>query len=653
MLTIIRRPFLAILSIHNSAALFALMFSCSVSADNTAPKQLEKMVITAHLAATPKSQIGSAVTVITAKDIEQQQITYVSDILRTIPGLAVSQSGGNFGAFTQVRIRGSEGNHTLVRLNGIELNDPSGGSEFNFGNLLAENIERIEVIRGAQSALYGSDAIGGVINIITKKGQQGIQLNAQIEGGAFDTYKASGGLRGGWEDKIDFAVNATQFESEGISISESGSENDANRNLTLDGTVNFHPLKNWEIGVVGKLVRSNTETDGFQGGIGSVDADNETETRQKFGRVFSKLTLFEESDWLKWDHIISANYSDNKRDNFRNKSLSSEFDGQNSKYTYQTHLFIDTSQIAQSQHTLTFLVEHEKDAVKVKSSFSDVDRSIQTTSYVGEYQLGLFDRLFISGGIRLDENDNLFDDTTTYRATLSYLHKETDTRLHASYGTGVKNPTLFELFGFSANFQGNPDLQAEESQSFDAGIEQQFLDGRVSLDTTYYNNRIENLITGSGQTSDNQNGRTHISGIEVAMRANLLDNLDFTGSYTWNSNKDANGVSLVRRAKHIASANLNYGFNAFGNKGNFNVGVKYNGKQTDFAFDPFFNRSIVELDDYTLLNVAASYQIYDQIELFARVENLLDEHYQEIYTFEAQGIAGYAGVRMTLGSFLK
>ncbi len=651
MFTFIRRPFSAILFSNSGAVLLTTVFSTPLLASDLPPKKLKNMVVTANLTSTPETQVGSAITVITAKDIEKQQVTYVSDILRTVPGLAVNQSGGGFGSLTQVRIRGAEGNQTLVRLNGIELNDPSGGSEYNFGNLLAENIERIEIIRGSQSALYGSDAIGGVINIITKRGNQGFQLNAQVEGGSFGTYQASGGLSGGLEDKIDFAVNATQFGSEGISISESGSEKDANRNLNLDGNVNFHILDNWQIGVTGKLVHSNTETDGFQGGIGSVDANQETETHQKFGRVFSKLSLFEESEWLKWDHMISTNYSENKRDNFKNNSLNSEYDGRNSKFAYQTNLFIDTSDFAQSHHTFTFLLEHEKDAVKVKSSFSDVDRSIQTSSYVGEYQLDLFDRLFISGGIRADNNDVLFKDTITYRATLSYLHKETDTRLHASYGTGVKNPTLFELFGFSANFQGNPNLQAEESQSFDAGIEQQFLNDRISLDTTYYNNRIENLITGSGTTSINQKGRTHIQGIEVAMRANIINNLDFTGSYTWNSNKDANGVSLVRRPKHIASANLNYGFKAFGNKGNLNVGVKYNGKQTDFAFDPSFNRSIVQLGDYTLVNVATSYKVYDQVELFARVENLLDENYQEVYSYAAKGIAGYGGIRISFEPF--
>jgi len=609
------------------------------------------MVVTANLTSTPETQVGSAITVITAKDIEKQQVTYVSDILRTVPGVAVSQSGGGFGTLTQVRIRGSEGNHTLVRLNGIELNDPSGGSEYNFGNLLAENIERIEIIRGAQSALYGSDAIGGVINIITKRGNQGLRLNAQAQGGSFGTYKVGGGVSGGWKDKVDFAINTTQFKSDGISIAESGTEKDGNQNLTVDGNLNANILKNWQVGVTGKWVNSDTDTDGFKGGIGAVDANTKTKTQQKFGSIFTKFSLLEDSHWLKWDHKFTASYSGNNRDNFKNNALNSEFDGEKSKYAYQTNLSIDTSDFAQSHHTLTFLVEHEKNTVRTNSSFSHLNRSVKTTSYVGEYQFDLFDRLYISGGIRADNNDKLFNDTITYRTAASYLVKETDTRLHTSYGTGVKNPTLFELFGFTANYQGNPNLTAEKSKSFDIGIEQRFLKGRVSLDTTYYNNQIDNLIVGSGKRSVNQQGRNHIEGIEIAIRANIIDNLDFTGSYTWNSNRGAKGVSLVRRAKHIVSANFDYGFDAFGNKANINLGIKYNGKQTDFAFDKDFNRSIVSLHGYTLVNIAASYQVFDQVELFARAENLLNQHYQEVYSYATKGIAGYGGVRVSFDAF--
>jgi len=643
----IKKPCSAILSLRGSAMLLTSLCSNALFAADVSPKKLENVVVTANLTPTSAAKVGSAITVITAQEIEQQQVTYVSDILRTVPGLAVSQSGGGFGTLTQVRIRGSEGNHTLVRLNGIELNDPSGGSEYNFGNLLAENIERIEIIRGAQSALYGSDAIGGVINIITKRGNQGLKLNAQVQGGSFGTYKTGGGISGGWKDKVDFAVNVTQFKSDGISIAASGTEKDGNQNLSVDGNFNVNILKNWQMGVTGRWVNSDTDTDGFKGGIGAVDANTKTKTKQKFGSLFTQFSLFENSHWLKWDHKFTVSYSGNNRDNLKDNTLNSQYDGEKSKYAYQTNLSIDTSNFAQSHHTFTFLVEHEKNSVRTNSSFSHLNKSVQTTSYVGEYQLDLFDRLYLSGGIRADNNDKLFNDTVTYRTAASYLLKETDTRLHTSYGTGVKNPTLFELFGFTANYQGNPNLTAEKSKSFDIGLEQRFLKGRVSLDTTYYNNQIDNLIVGSGKRSVNQPGKNHIEGIEVAIRATIIDNLDFTGSYTWNANRDAKGVSLVRRAKHIASANLDYGFQVFGNQANINLGIKYNGKQTDFAFDKNFNRSIVSLHDYTLINIAASYQIFDQVELFARAENLLNQHYQEVYSYATKGIAGYGGIRIS------
>lgn len=609
------------------------------------------MIVTANLVPTPANQVGSAVTVITSKEIEQQQVIYVSDILRTAPGLAVNQSGGSFGSLTQVRIRGAEGNQTLVRLDGIELNDPSGGSEYNFGNLLAENIERIEIIRGPQSALYGSDAIGGVINIITKNGENGLKVNAKTEGGSFGTGQVGGGFSGGWEDLFDFSAGATSFASDGISIAENSTEKDRNTNLTAYGNLSVRPLENLEIGLNGRLVRSELQTDGFQGGVGAIDADNESHVHQDYGRIYSKLNLFDDTDWIQWQHQLYAAHAGSKRDHLANQQLRSEFDGITTKYAYQTNLLVDTPTLAQANHALTFLLEHERDQVKTSSAFSTLDRSIDTTSYVGEYRIGLFDRLFMSGSVRYDNNDKLFNNAATYRTTFSYRLKETGTRPHASYGTGVKNPTIFELFGFSQNFQGNPNLQPEKSRGWDAGIEQKFLNEQILLDATYFNNRIESLILGAGRTAVNVPGRTRIEGVEVTLQATIAEGLDLTSAYTWTSSLDPNGNQLVRRPEHIASANLNYGFLLFGNRGNVNVGVQYNSNQTDFAFDRFFNRSIVKLDDYTLLSIAASYKVYNGVELFVRGENLLDENYQQVFTFASPGVAVYGGMRATLGPF--
>ena len=628
------------------AGVIALCYQLPAMAEST-PKKLEDVVVTANYIPQDKSKIGSAVTVISADDITRQQVQYLSDILRTVPGLAVNQSGGGFGTFTQIRIRGAQGNQTLVRLNGIELNDPSGGSDYNFGNLLADDIERVEIIRGPQSSLYGSDAIGGVINIITKKGRQGLKLNGSAEAGSFGVYKVKGGFSGGLQDKLDYRFNVSQFESKGISIAESGSEPDGNKNLTLDTTITARPVEMIEVGVTGRRVEADLDTDGFQGGVGSIDANQQTLTRQNFGRAYAKLKLFADNEYLKWNHQISVGYSETRKNNLKNKAFSSYFNGRNVKYAYQTNFLLDTPEFLQMHQALTFQLEHEKDTVNTKSSFSTVNRHISTTSYVGEYQLDLLDRLALTGTIRYDDNDKLFRDATTYRGTLSYQLIETNSRLHASYGTGVKNPTLFELFGFSANYQGNPNLQPEKSKGWDIGIEQKLFDDKLVVDTTYYNNRISNLIAGSGTTSVNQAGINKIEGIEVSLMAQLLSNLDFNASYTWNSTRDANGVSLVRRPKHIASANLNYAFRLFDRDGNLNIGVKYNGKQTDYKFDASFNRSIVQLNDYTLVNVAASYHVYKQLEVFARVENLLDEHYQEVYSYAAKGIAGYGGIRFS------
>ncbi|MGH8551669.1 MAG: TonB-dependent receptor plug domain-containing protein [Methylococcales bacterium] len=651
---------------HLAVALFIGCTAVSFAKDK--PTQLKDMVVSASLVPVPIDQTGTAVTVITAQQIKQQQVVYVSDILRNVPGLAVNR-GGSFGSFTQVRIRGTESRHTLVRIDGIEINDPSSavGSEFDFGNLLAVDIERIEILRGPQSALYGSDAIGGVINIFTKKGEKGLSPKLTTEGGSFDTYRVGASLSGGTGNRFDFYGSANYLSTEGIStadVSNGNRERDANRNLTAHINTNFRPLDYLEFGLTGRLVQTDLDLDDFgtppndpMSNAIEFDANNKTRSNQYYGRMFGKLTLFDDIDWLDWEHIVSAAYSENKRDDFNSGNYFSTFDGAKNQYYYQSNLLIDTPDLAESHHTLTFKLEHERD--KINASIPSLakfhvgvnDRRVTTISTIGEYQLAMFERLSLSGSIRHDNNDNLFKDQTTYRSTFSYLLKETASRMHASWGTGVKNPTLFELFGFTTNFNGNPNLISETSRGWDAGLAQNFFGERLSLDVTYFRNRIANLIVGSGRTAINLAGENPIEGLEFGLTAKLIENLEFNGNYTWTSAKDAKGNPLVRRPKHIASANLNYGFRLFGKPANVNVGLVYNGKQTDFKFDQNFNSSNVSLGDYTLLNIALSYRIVEELELFARVQNALDKNYQEVFTFGSPGIAVYGGFRLAGGPF--
>lgn len=612
-------------------------------------EQHPEVVVSASRVPLPAQEVGSAVTVITAEDIERKQVRIVSDVLREVPGVAVSRSGA-IGSFTQVRIRGAEGNQTLVLIDGVEVNDPSGGSEFDFGNLLAADIERIEVLRGPQSALYGSDAIGGVINIITKKGRGPTTASLSLEGGSFRTGQASASVRGGG-DWYHFSLGGTGFTTDGVSVapeSEGNSEADGHRNQTYSAKLGVSPLENLEIELFGRFVKSTTETDpqpAVAGIIRTVDGDEETETIQRTGRAQVKHSLFDGA----WEHIFGAGINQEETDSFTDDILTFESDGEKERIDYQTNVFFETPSVAEATHSLTFLAERENESQVTRSAFGGSNFDITNYGYVGEYRIGLWDRLFLSGSVRRDDNE-IFEDATTFRTTVAYRHDETGTRLHGSYGTGVKNPTLFELFGFGPNFVPNPDLKPEESKGWDIGVEQSFLRDRMSVDVTYFNNRITGLIQGTGNTAINLDGTSRIQGLEVTAKARLTEGTVFTGQYTYTDGEDANGVELVRRAKHLASANLAYEF--LDGRAKLDLGVDYNGEQQDIQFSNFFaTRSNVTLDDFVLVTVTASYELIDGVALYARVENLLDESYQEILGFSNPGIGAFVGIRATTGLF--
>ena len=621
---------------------FLVLMPDAVSAEEKSTI-LPDTVVTATFVPTAAEAVGSAVTVITGEQIAKSQSRIVSEILREVPGLAVNRSG-TVGSFTQIRIRGAEGNHTLVRIDGIEVNDPSGGSEFDFGSLRAADIERIEVLRGPQSALYGSDAIGGVINIITKRGQGPATAHLDLESGSFRTGQVAAGVRGG-RHGFHYSVGASGFTTEGISAapkSEGNREADGNENRTVNIKFGVTPTDNLNIDFVGRYVNYTTETDlqpAVAGIIRTVDSDSKTRTIKRTGGARLTYSLFDGD----WEHIIGVSGHEELADATTNDATTFEADGEKVRFHYQTNILFDTPSVANGEHGLTFLAEREDDAQFTLSAFGGTDREITNLGYVGEYRVGLWEQLFLTVAGRYDDND-IFKNATTYRLTAAYHQQDLGTRLHGSYGTGVKNPTLFELFGASANFRGNPNLTPESSTGWDSGIEQRLFADRLTIDATYFNNRITNLIQGSGTTSRNLNGTSKIQGLELTLDAEIVDGLELTGQYTYTDTKDTNGTDLVRRARHMASLNMNYSF--LDERADVNLGIDYNGAQKDIQFSNFFaTRSTVTLDDFVLLNVAGSYKLTDNVKLTARLENLLDQDYQEVFGFDAPGIGGYFGVR--------
>lgn len=625
-----------------AAVLLTLALPAPAAAEEaeTAPVVLDPLVVSATRTERPLSQVGSSLTVITAEDLEDRQTVLVSDILREVPGVAVNRSGG-VGALTQVRLRGAEGNHTLVLIDGIEVNDPAGGSEFDFAHLLAADIDRIEVLRGPQSVLYGSEAIGGVINIVTRRGDGPPEAAASLEGGSFRSGRASASLAAGGE-RYDLLFSGSHFRTRGISHAKAprgGTDPDGYENTTAFAKLGVLPFENLRLDFVGRLTRYDMETDDFVGGVGAFEADQDTRGDQRYGRAQATLDLLDG----RWRQRLGASLSRLETRNRTNGSRTGRSIGRRTKFDYQSDFAFSTPGFASAAHVVTLGAEHEREGVESSSAWADLDRSFRSRSFYAQYQLDLFERLSLSAGLRHDDNQ-LFRNAQTYRLTALYSHPETGTRLRGSYGTGVKNPTVFELYGFSQNYSGNPDLEPERGRGWDLGLEQDLFDRRLTLGATYFRQEVDKLITGSGQTSVNLDGRSRSQGVELTAALTLSNGLDLRGAYTYTRTRDPNGDRLVRRPAHTGSLNLNYRF--LEDRANLNLGVVYNGRQHDYAFDQFFNRSVVTLKSYTLVGLAGSYRVAEGVELFGRVENLLDRNYEEVFTYASPGRAAYAGVRL-------
>ena len=627
--------------------------SSTVGSDTLAQgsvRQVPPVVVSASRVPLPSTAVGSAVTVITGEELENKQSRFVADVLREVPGVAVNRTG-NFGGLTQVRIRGAEGNHTLVLIDGIEVGDPFNGSEFDFSQLLTNNIERIEILRGAQSALYGSDAIGGVISITTKGAQPGFEASVAAEGGSFQTKNARGSASTGFED-FDMSVGVEAFETAGFDIAPDGDEKDFSQVISANVRSAYRPVEGLEFRVSGRLVDriSETDTQAFATTGEVIDADTHSEGREINLRTEGQLDLFDGA----WEQILGGALTRSEIDRFDAGVETSGSVGVKRKLDYQSNVTLETPDLLNTVHGFTLFGEVEQERFRnIQPSFPPADQERRTTNYavVGEYRLQAFDRLFLSGALRHDEFDE-FEDATTYRVTGSFDVPETGSRLHASYGTGIKAPNFFELFGFiPGDFRSNPNLEPERSKGWDVGVEQQFLDGRVIADVTYFradlSDEIETVLDGGLRTPINAKGESEREGVETSLRIVPFDGLTLTGSYTFLNARQPDDRFEIRRPRHTASFNANWSF--LEDRANLNLGVDYNGETEDSEFGGGTDRTRARLDDFTLVSLAGRYQPFDGVEVFGRIENALDQEYEEVLGFETPGRTFFVGTRISFG----
>ncbi len=632
--------------------------SASLSFAASPPEHLtqrawEEMVVVGSHQPRPAREVGSAVSVLDAADLQRRRGTLGSELLREVPGLAVNRSG-QVGNITQIRIRGAEGNHTLVLIDGIEANDPGLSGEFNFADLLTYDVGRVEVLRGPQSALYGSEAIGGVISIRSAEPRQGLDVHGEVEGGSFGTRRLGASVAGA-NDRVSGRLSAVHFDTDGISASAIEPEEDGYENTTLHGVLGVQITPQLDARVVVRHADNDVETDRqdfdfpptpTQGLI--VDADNNTESSQLYGLIELDAALLD-GGWL---HRAAYGYTDTESDSFSAGVRSNGTRGERRKLEYRSTLMLGGGAL---RHTLTGGIQRELlEFENISASFPGANyrRQDDQTSYVAEYALTAYDAASLSMSVRHDDNDR-FDDATTVRVTGSYLFESTATRLHASYGQGITNPTFTELFGFDPDsFVGNPDLTPEESDGYDFGIEQSLFGGRALVDVTYFRAALDDEIITVfdfdtfSSTVANQAGDSERQGIEVTLRAQVNEQWSLQGSYTYLDATDPDGRTEVRRPDNAASVNVNYRF--LGGRGNLNLGAIFNGEQEDSEFINATPRDRVTLDGYTLLNAAVSFDVNDTLQLFVRGDNLLDEDYTEVFGYRSPGAAGYMGLRARL-----
>jgi vitamin B12 transporter len=618
----------------------------------------DTVFVTASMTPTEAYTIGNAISVLDEQYIEQRQNPIVSDLLRSVPSVAVSRSGGP-GQLTQIRMRGAEGNHTLVLIDGVEANELNFNGEFDYAGLLATGIERIEVLRGAQSALYGSDALGGVINIITKGGHPGLGFEGSAEGGSFAQRQVTALVSGG-TDRVNGALSAGYFGTDGINLSRLGDEKDGARTFTLSGKGMAQVTENLRLDATARYVSSKNDTDTQDfdfpptptNGL-IIDSTDQQKNDQFYGRVGGTLDLFDGH----WVHQGTVQYADTQREYINPDDDLTGNHGSRLKLAYQNTVNFETPSFLDAKHHVTTAYQHEQQRFVNRGAVPDAlenqTRKEPQDSFIGEYRGEFADQVFLSAGVRYDAN-RMFKDATTYRLAAAWRIKETGTRLHASHGTAVTNPGFFELFGYFPDFfLGNPELKPEKSKSFDVGVEQKFLNDRLTLDVTYFHANLESEIVTVFDfdtfmtTVDNLDGKSKRDGVEVMLNAQITDSLSLGGSYTYTNSRQPDGSREVRRPKHMGNFNVNYAFN--GGRGNVNLDVSYNGKQLDNEFVDATPETVVTLDDYVLVTLAASYKLTDNLEIYGRIENLVDQDYEEVFSYRSPGIGAFGGLRVKLG----
>jgi vitamin B12 transporter len=603
------------------------------------------IVVTANRAPTPIAAVGQSVTVIDTAELQTFQRVTVVDALRLVPGVTIARNGG-IGTSTSVNIRGADSDQTVALIDGVKINDPSSpGGGFNFGPLLVGNIRRIEVVRGSQSVLWGSQAIGGVINMITAEPTDALAANARAEGG----WRNSGQIVGNVSRRfgpVAASIGAGWFRTDGLSAfneDRGGIERDGFENFAANGRLVIDLADSLSVDLRGFWSDGRTDIDGFPPPrFQFADTLETTRSKQFVGYSGIDLALF---DGRLRNRLGFAYTSIARRNQDPDATPRETFDalGRNERFEYQ-----GIADIA-SFLGATFGLERETSRFRTQSFGGPISRaSARLDSIYGQLELKPLPGLFVNAGIRHDDHD-VYGGSTVFAANGSFTPNDGATIVRASYGEGFKAPSLFQLF---SDF-GNRALEPERSRSVDAGIAQRLADGALELSATLFRRDVTNqiiFISCFGNPSpicvdrpfgtyDNV-ARARGQGVEVTLLMRPTDSLELRAGYGHVEAVNRDTAKLLpRRPQDSANAAIDW-------TAPFGLSLGTTVSVTGASFDNA--RNTIRLKGYTLVDLRAALAIGRGVELFGRVENLFDERYETIFRYGTPGRAAYGGVRWSL-----
>jgi vitamin B12 transporter len=595
-----------------------------ISLPTFANGRLEEVVITSSRVAMPLRQVGTSVSVVTADDIQARGFNSLIDVLRNQPAVAVTTTGGT-GKLTSLRIRGEEGYRTLVLIDGINISDTASPQHSpRMEHLLSAGIDRVEILRGPQGLMYGADA-GGVVNITTTRQGSGIGGDLSAEAGRHGTQQLAANLGLGRES-FDGNLSVVDLQTDGFNARSTDTElrdDDGYENTTVHGRLGWNLTDAFRLQLIGRDVSGDNDYDGC--GFPTTD-DCRDEFEQRMWRASASFRT------TRFSHELAYDSNDIARDYFADGAFSFASEGKLEKWSY-VGAYRENEAIG-----LVYGVDLQAES---RVDAGDT-RERDSQGYYLEYQGELADRVYLTAGLRHDDNDD-FGTRTTWRASGAYLIPVAggEIKLRTTYGTGFRAPSLYEVAFNDGPWAYPPaadtSLDAETSEGYDLAVSWHG-DAGLYLEAVYFDQRVNDdiyfdLVGFSGYLQDN--GQSDSTGVELIADWAVLDSLSFSGNYTYNDTEQADGSQRVFRPEHLA--NLGITWLALDQRLRLGLNARLSHGSVDTLG--------AAMDDYQVVDINARYQFTNGVSLYGRVENLFDEQYEEIPTYNSSGLAAYAGVR--------